>query len=65
MKNEPVMLISCLAIALACGGGCASINEAWMKSYVAIHDAADVALEKDTAKTNAPARECCISSHHY
>lgn len=34
--------------------GCASVNEAWMKAYVAVHDAADKALEQDKSKTNAP-----------
>lgn len=34
--------------------GCASVNEAWMKAYVAVHDAADKALEQDNGKTNAP-----------
>lgn len=31
--------------------GCATLNEAWMKSYVAVHDAADAAL---ASKTNQP-----------
>lgn len=30
--------------------GCAGLNEAWMRSYVAVHDAADAVL----TKTNAP-----------
>jgi hypothetical protein len=37
-------LIACLAFATLLCGGCASIQEAWMKAYVAVHDAADAAL---------------------
>jgi hypothetical protein len=47
MKNEQLRLIGncliCAGIGLAIGG-CASVNEAWMKGYVAVHDAADAAL---------------------
>jgi len=40
-------------------GGCASIQEAWMKGYVAVHDAADAALSNKppvvvSGVTNAP-----------
>ena len=57
----------CLMLAFS---GCASINEAWMKAYVAVHDAADAALSNKppvivSAVTNAvptvkpdPAKGC-------
>jgi hypothetical protein len=48
-----------VCVVLIIGGGCASINEAWMRSYVAVHDAADAALSnkppvivRPTQKTN-------------
>jgi hypothetical protein len=41
MKRSNLMVLVCMM--LACGG-CASMNEAWMKGYVAVHDAADAAL---------------------
>jgi hypothetical protein len=51
-----IRMIVLMAV-LACGG-CASINEAWMKAYVAVHDAADAALSNKppavvSALTNA------------
>jgi len=56
-------VLTCLA--LACGG-CASINEAWMKSYVAIHDAADVALSnKPTVVVSADTNKPVVVNHDH
>ena len=49
MKSK---LLMGMVLVLAICGGCASMQEAWMRGYVLVHEAADKALE---GKTNAPA----------
>ena len=40
MKAKLLVLVMAVAVC----GGCASMQEAWMRGYVAVHDAADAAL---------------------
>lgn len=42
-QTVSIVIMSALGLMMVCGG-CASMQEAWMKGYVAVHEAADAAL---------------------
>ena len=56
-QTASIVALSAIGLLMVLMCGCASINEAWMRSYVAIHDAADAVLTNSTPTATNPATD--------